>query len=305
MDKRFINDDYSKKAKVWIVVATHKAFEMPKDKMYIPLHVGAEGKFDDNGESLDFGFQKDNTGENISDMNNQFCELTGLYWAWKNLNARFIGLVHYRRHFKGVKTESGNTKGKAEIKSEFDKVLTYRQLKSLLQKYSVIVPKKRHYYIETLEKHYEHNHRIIELETAKEIMLEKYPDYEDAYNTAMGRTWGYMFNMMILRKDLMDEYCEWIFDILFELSKRLKNDNHVEDSSGNDRELTSFENRFPGRVSERLFNVWLEKQLESRRINKEDIFEIPFMYMEKINVFNKGLTFLRAKFTGKKPEKSF
>ena len=85
MDDRFINSDYERKAKVWVVVATHKAFEMPTDKMYIPLHVGAEGKTDENGNALDLGFQKDNTGDNISDKNAQFCELTGLYWAWKNL----------------------------------------------------------------------------------------------------------------------------------------------------------------------------------------------------------------------------
>ena len=69
--------------------------------------------------------------------------------------------------------------------------------------------------------------------------------------------------------------------------------------------LSSFENRFPGRVSERIFNVWLEYQMEVGKINKADIKEIPFMYMEKINIWNKGVTFLKAKFIGKKPEKSF
>ena len=80
------------KPKVKIIVATHKKYEMPKDDIYIPLHVGAEGK-------EDIGFIKDNTGDNISEKNPYFCELTGLYWAWKNLNADYIGLVHYRRHF--------------------------------------------------------------------------------------------------------------------------------------------------------------------------------------------------------------
>lgn len=295
-DDIFIDDNYSRKAKVWVVVATHKAFDMPKDKMYIPLHVGAEGKVDENGNPLDLGYQKDNTGENISDKNSQFCELTGLYWAWKNLNAEYLGLVHYRRHFKSLKKK----KKKGDEHNQFDDVLKYRELRPLLDDHSVFVTKKRRYYIETLQQHYAHNHFIKELDTARDIMFEKYPEYKEAYEKAMNRTYGYMFNMMILRRDLMNEYCEWLFDILFELTKRLD-----ENSDGTERELTSFENRFPGRVSERIFNVWLERQLETGRIKKEEIYEIPFMYMEKINILNKGYTFLRAKFTGKKPQKSF
>lgn len=70
---------------VKIIVATHKKYEMPQDAMYLPLHVGAEGKTDQNGNPLDLGYQKDNTGENISNKNAAYCELTGLYWAWKIL----------------------------------------------------------------------------------------------------------------------------------------------------------------------------------------------------------------------------
>ena len=82
-----------------VVIATHKKYKMPSDTMYIPLHVGAEGKKDEKGNILDLGYQKDNIGENISELNANFCELTGLYWAWKNLNYDYIGLVHYRRYF--------------------------------------------------------------------------------------------------------------------------------------------------------------------------------------------------------------
>ena len=63
---------------VKIIVATHKKYEMPQDAMYLPLHVGAEGKTDQNGNPLDLGYQKDNTGENISNKNAAYCELTGL-----------------------------------------------------------------------------------------------------------------------------------------------------------------------------------------------------------------------------------
>ena len=289
-DARFVNPDYARRARVWIVVATHKPYAMPKDKMYIPLHVGAELTVNEFGEPADFGFQKDNTGDNISERNPQFCELTGLYWAWKNLQSDYKGLVHYRRHFRSI--SSGM---KHPSSDKFDSVLKYREIRRLLGQYSVIVPRKRRYYIETLRQHYEHNHFIDELDTARDIMLEKYPEYELAYEKAINRTWGYMFNMMILRSDLMDEYCTWLFDILFELCDQMKLSD----------DKTAFEARFPGRVSERLFNVWLEYQIENGRISSEEIFEIPFMYTEKINIIKKGFTFLRAKFVGVKPKKSF
>ena len=75
-----------------ILVAAHKTYWMPEDPVYFPLHVGAEGK-------ADLGYVKDNSGDNISVKNPNFCELTGLYWAWKNLEADYVGLVHYRRYF--------------------------------------------------------------------------------------------------------------------------------------------------------------------------------------------------------------
>ena len=115
---------------VKIVVATHKKYKMPSDAMYIPLYVGAEGKKDSDGNELDLGYIKDNTGENISILNPSFCELTGLYWAWKNLDSDYIGLVHYRRYF-GTKK-----------RNPFDGILTYRQLKPMLECYQIFVPKK-------------------------------------------------------------------------------------------------------------------------------------------------------------------
>ncbi len=77
---------------ITILVATHKRYWMPSDKIYLPLHVGAEGK-------APLPYTPDNTGENISSKNPNYCEITGLYWAWKNLTTDYIGLCHYRRYF--------------------------------------------------------------------------------------------------------------------------------------------------------------------------------------------------------------
>ena len=78
-----------------VIVAAHKPYRMPQDSMYLPLQVGRALA------DQDLGWQGDNTGDNISLKNPYYCELTGLYWAWKNLKADAIGLVHYRRFLRG------------------------------------------------------------------------------------------------------------------------------------------------------------------------------------------------------------
>lgn len=269
---------------VKIIVASHKHYQMPDDKMYVPLHVGAEGKRNEQGTPLDLGYVKDNTGDNISQKNPSFCELTGLYWAWKNLDSDYVGLAHYRRHFSVKK------KGQDIFKS----VLTSDELLHLIPKYKVIVPKKRKYYIETLYSHYAHTHYAEHLDFTREIISKQCPKYLNSFDKIMKSTSGYMFNMMIMEKDLLDSYCEWLFKILFELEKTI-------DSP----ELSFYQGRFYGRVSEIIFNVWLDYQIETGKLERSDIKEIPYIYTERINWRKKGISFLQAKFMHKKYEGSF
>lgn len=247
---------------------------MPKDDIYMPLHVGKEGK-------EDIGFTPDNTGENISNKNPYYCELTGLYWAWKNVDADYIGLCHYRRHFTCSKRAPRNEEKK------FESVLTREQLESLLEKTDIVLPKKRNYYIETLYSHYEHTLHIEPLEETEKIIKEKYPEYVAEFDKLKERKSGHMFNMFIMKKEILDQYCTWLFDILFELEKRI-------DISKYD----SFHARFFGRVSELLLDVWINT-------NNLKYQEIKVMDMGNINWWKKGISFLKAKFVGKKYEKSF
>ena len=68
--------------RIKIIVCAHKKCNMPKDPMYLPLHVGAAGKKNKDGSPLDFGYVRDDIGDNISDRNCNFGTQTGLYWAW-------------------------------------------------------------------------------------------------------------------------------------------------------------------------------------------------------------------------------
>lgn len=257
-----------------IIIATHKKYNMPEDDIYIPLHVGAKGK-------SGIGYKRDDTGENISEKNAGFCELTGLYWAWKNLNCSFLGLVHYRRHFSYKK------KG-----SLWKSVLTTCQAEKLCGKYDIILPKKRKYYIETLYSHYVHTHYVEHLIETRKILKDKYPEYLVYFDRVMKQKSGFMFNMYIMKKELSDEYCEWLFDILFELESRV-----------NMPYLSKYQGRFYGRVSELLFNVWLAAYLQVH--TDKNVKEISYICMERVNWLKKGTSFLKAKFLKKKYKESF
>lgn len=272
----------SSETTIKIIVATHKKYRMPNDSMYLPLHVGAEGKKDKKGKDLDFGYAKDNTGENISKLNPGFCELTGLYWAWKNLDEDYIGLVHYRRYF-----------GFSKAKDPFEGVLTYNQLEPYLNRIKVFVPNKRRYFIETLYSHYAHTHYASQLDETEEIIKDQYPEYWKSYKRVVKHRYGYMFNMMILQKDLLNDYCTWLFDILF----RLRDDIEISD-------MSAFQERFYGRVSEIIFNVWLDYQVKTGVIKKSEILEIPCVHIEKIDWKKKGIAFMKAKYLNVKYEAS-
>ena len=243
-----------------VVVATHKVYTMPADKMYIPVHAGA-------ALTSPLPYQGDDTGDNISRKNKTYCELTCLYWAWKNIDADYIGLVHYRRHFKG-KTCAG----------KWDSILSETKAEQLLENVDVILPAKRYYLIETIFSHYAHSHYAKDLEVTEQVLRERYPEYIPAYDKVMNSRGAHMFNMMIMKRDVLNEYCTWLFDILAEIERRL-------DIS----EYSDFDKRVFGRISELLLNVWM---LHTGR----DFAAVKVMHMEGENLSSKCRKLIRRKF---------
>ena len=248
-----------------ILVATHKDYFMPHDGMYLPVRVGSALAKDN------FGFQGDDEGESISEKNPYFCELTALYWGWKNLKVNYIGLAHYRRHFS-LRHKNNN----------WESVLTQVQAEYLRQNADIVLPKKRRYWIETIESHYRHTHDISHLRLTREIISERCPEYVTEFDNVMKRRCAHIFNMFIMRKDLADDYCEWLFGILFELEKRI-------DVTG----LSAFDARLFGRVSELLLDVWISKKGLKYK-------EIGFVPIGPYSFWKKAGFFLKAKLLGKK-----
>ncbi len=259
-----------------IGVATHKNYRIPRDKIYKPIHAGRRLKFFDHKKSISvdnmlYQYDGDDVGDNISRKNPNYCELTVLYSLWKNCDADYIGLCHYRRYFKGC--------GKGDL---YDKILTGEQAEKILRSSSVVLPKKRNYFIETNYSQYVHAHHKEDLDVTLEIIKEKYPLYTPVWAKVMADTKGHRFNMLIMRKDILDRYCRWLFDILFRLEERLD----ISQYSENDKRVFGF-------VAERLLDVWIET-------NNITYIELPVLNTEKQNWPKKIYSFLRRKFKGKK-----
>lgn len=175
---------------------------MPQNqKLYFPILVGAIYNY-----KQEINYQRDDEGINISKKNPNYNELTAIYWAWKNLkNVDAIGLVHYRRYFI-----------KRWHFSKIDNVIDEKDVAKLLSKYDVILPKKRHYYIETIYSHYFHSHHKEPLDATRRTIIKLYPSYLSlsSFDKVMSRRSAHMFNMFIMKKKYFNEYCEWLFDIL-------------------------------------------------------------------------------------------
>ena len=219
---------------VKILVAAHKPYWMPEDGMYLPLHVGKQGK-------ADIGFAGDDTGEHISSKNPNYCELTGIYWAWKNLQADYIGLVHYRRHFSKRNALGVPPERKKAM------VLTQEKLAPVLQRVDIVLPHKRNYYIETNYSHYIHAHRAEGLDCVRAVIQNDFPTYAPACERVMNRTWAHMFNMFIMKRPYYDAYCTWMFDIL----SRVEATVDISD-------YPPVEARIFGYLSEMLLDIWIE-----------------------------------------------
>lgn len=176
----------------------------------------------------------DNTGDNISHKNPNYCELTAHYWMWKNSNADLIGLCHYRRFFTSS-IFSENVEGIPDKKEIMD----------VLSKYDIILP-YRPIARRTVKNIYLDFGFEKDLNILRDLIKEKYPSCLNEYDSLMKRHSNYPANMLICNKKIFDEYSEWLFDILFEVEKRT-------DLTG----YTQQQARIYGFMSERLLEVWV------------------------------------------------
>lgn len=231
-----------------IYVVTHKKFNPPKIMGYIPIQVG---KINTN-EKL--GYISDDTGINIAEKNSTYCELTALYWMWKNdVSNENIGLCHYRRYFT---TNPFSTLEKYYISEKF--------VDEHLKKVDIILPQKVYLKTSVAEKYSLTNAGFQkDLDTVRDVIQKEFPEYLSSYDKVMNGNQQYFWNMFITRHKLMNDYCEWLFSIM----SKVENLTNLEGYSVRQK-------RIFGYISERLLNVWVEK-------NKLSIYECPVVQSDQ------------------------
>lgn len=223
-----------------IFIVAHKESEFPKIDGYFSLLVGAKGKM--NVSNFDY---VDDQGENISDKNPYYCELTGIYWIWKHINADVVGLCHYRRFF----TESRFSKDPKHY-------LTKKTIQQVLHNYDVIVP-ERLYYKKNINDAVRVAPNKEDLDEMGIAIKELFPDYVEDYVRYLNQKSTFLFNMCIMRKDIFDQYCEWLFSVL----------KYIEDRHDITKE-EGYRSRLFGFLSERLIYVWIVHNVNPKKIKE-------------------------------------
>ena len=240
-------------SKIKILVCCHKPSELPQDKAFLPIHVGAAIS------NTELGIQRDDqlngaSCDNISDKNHSFCELTAIYWAWKNIkkiypDLQYIGLNHYRRFFSFNEKRVTGSGIPKDVKTIQQYKINETKLESALYSNKVITTPKA--FLKTsVASSYEHCHNSSDLRIIHDIVRDDYPEFLNAFNNVfLGSNYFYDCNMFIMKWDEFDEYCKWLFGILFKAEKLIDISNY-----------DTYQKRIYGFLAERLWTVWVEKK---------------------------------------------
>ena len=225
-------------------VIAHNKAAIPRVPSYASMFVGAalhavDGDFD----------ERDDTGENISAKNPNYCELTGIYWIWKNSTADIVGISHYRRFFS-----------KSAIFGSPKHFVTGEEMEALLTEKRMVLPKPR-CYSKTMLLAINIAPNRADLKEVYDAIQSCAPDYTDDFIRHFNQNKTCLFNMCIMKKADFDSYCEWLFPILA----------HVEAHHDMDAETIPYRRRLYGFLSEMLLlPVWVR-----HNIAPSDIAELP------------------------------
>lgn len=214
-----------------IYVVTHKKFLPPTDDLYKPIFAGS-----DNNNVMNI--QGDKEEDNISDLNPLINECTVLYWIWKHSSEEYVGLNHYRRYFS-IENDAG-----------LNGILNYCELRKEIDDVDMLVapiydsfPYSLKYQLECSVEN-----EIFKMgwETVRGVLAKKYPEYLEDFDDYFDGHYMYPCNMFITRREVLNTYCKWLFDILIESCNLIQM-----------KACDSYSSRIVGFIAERLLGLWI------------------------------------------------
>lgn len=216
-----------KQETIKIYVSTVKKINKNLPSGYEIMQAGSEINY------LISSYTRDNIGENISYKNKSYCELTVLYWMWKNSHNDILGLSHHRRFFFN--------------QNLIPQILNINEIRNILKKKEIIIPKPSFLGLE-IEPQYKSAHVKEDYDLCREIIKEDYKEFLEAFDINGKQKTLHSYNMLITRKEILDDYCSFLFPLLEKIETQI-------DISKRD----TYQQRVFGFLAERLFQVWLIK----------------------------------------------
>lgn len=241
-----------------ILVGYHKpAFLLEDKSTFIPINLGRavsllpakDGDISKDNETwLINNTIGDNTGENISSLNRTFCEMTGVYWAWKNLielgTPDYIGFMQYRRHFilndffenapcneEKLAYKVVHFKNVNNVNYQHKIACSKSNFEALLIDYDCILPMKSDLKAINVKGGITSiwddwvcripGVHVDDLILLEDIFGQMHPDARESFSKYLESSKKLMYNMFITSKTIFNEYCSWIFPILFRLNELL------------------------------------------------------------------------------------
>lgn len=169
------------------------------------------------------GITGDDSGDNISDKNHEYCELTVQYYAWKNEYADFYGFCHYRRFlcFDESVPLPYLAFGKMTSERLGKYISSSQEIEQMCKDCDIIIPRSEDMGISVYE-HYSTSrfHYKEDLELFVEIISERTPFLVPFVNDYLSQNRQYFCNMFIMRREVFCEYCELLFPLLAEFDRR-------------------------------------------------------------------------------------
>ena len=246
--------------RVRIFVTTHKNVDTFESDVLQPVQVG-----DKSGGRRFTWTLHDDDGENISELNPMYCELTTQYWAWKNVDADYYGFCHYRRYFDfSPERHEENSWGEimdsyVNEASQHRYCLDDESICCAVEGFDVITTEFKdlrrfpsggatpiEHYRSAVRLHY------ADLEHVIEILKDMHPDYAQDADEFLNGNVSCFCNMFVMRKAVFQAYCAWLFPILERFVQETDMSHYSQEAL-----------RTPGHLSERLFNIYYRHQMRT------------------------------------------